>query len=381
MKAVKILSFSDSHLGKNKLDPVLMIAHLKETIFPLLPTIQLLIIAGDLFDEGLGLGDASVMQILAFIIELEAECAKYDITVRILRGTVYHDRTQLQTLPAIHNAYKFKNDLRYFDTVSLEYIERFDMRVLYIPDNTPEKTSDDVMAGVKQLMDSAGWDYVDYVIIHAYFAHVIPENVQIKSKVFRQDQFGFVRRGVLIGHVHQPNHSGMFIYHGSSDRINQGEEEPKGVLLTTDQGDGKPVSFQFIENKNAFVFRTYDLSRYSEVEKMIDHVENNLSKEDVSKPVYIRIQHPDVILRGACLMELKRRHPTVDFTHRSPEKNKPANVQDAREIVDAILVKDAPTIDTLPKAVTLYLQQEKAALQLPEDRVRDMLDTVRKLKP
>ena len=380
MKALDMLSFSDSHLGRNGLDQELMVAHLRKMIFPLLKKVQFVNIGGDLFDEALGFGDVSVLCILAFITEFLKLCDENDVTVRVLKGTHLHDRTQLKTIPTLHQSNGLKNDLRYFDKVSLEYIERFDMRVLYIPDNTPQKTSDDVMRDVADLMAKAGWDYVDYVFIHAYFQHVVPDNVEMKCKVFRVDQFEFVKRAVMIGHVHTHHTNGMFIYHGSTDRTHQGEEEAKGCILVHDGGDDKPVRFRFIENKEAFVFRTYRVSHFTEVSNIVDEIEQKFKNEDLNKPLYVRIEHPDAILRTAAVKELKRKYPEVVYSHRNPDKKNKNNVRDSKELIESLTLSSAPTPQNLPEAVIAHLASVGMTTTLTESRVRTMLEQTRAAK-
>lgn len=209
MTPVRILSISDLHFGNTQTDPDQLAANVRTHVLPHFRSIDLLIIAGDFFDTALSLSDKLTPGVIAVMLDLLAEASFHKVVVRILRGTFSHDRTQGSYFPFLHAQYKFTNDLRYIDTVSLEYLEQFDLRLLYMPDDLPYPTAEAAMEVVHQKLQAVGWTTVDYAIIHGYLDHVVPAGVSKPKGTYDRRQFAFVRRYVISGHVHTSSMAGL----------------------------------------------------------------------------------------------------------------------------------------------------------------------------
>lgn len=376
-KAIKLLTFSDVHLGVRRLNADVMCSNLWEFIFPWLDKVNLVCIVGDLFDTAIGFHDECGAPIVAFINRFLRVCNERGITVRILRGTYSHDRTQPKMLEVLHDKYGFKNDLKYFDKISLEHIPEFDIRVLYVPDDVPFKTAVDAMAHIKELMRTVGWDYVDYAFVHGYFDFVLPKTDKMdKRMVYTEEMYSFVRRRIIVGHVHTPasTPSGMIYYNGSTDRLAQGEEESKGMLFTEDDHKGH-VTTTFIKNDKATIFKTFD---YSDIESD-DHLVNRLREDIDALPssrcsLFVRVIHPSPEVREALASFVEKTYPRVVFSHRSRKQKDAQDEYRERDMTDVSFdLGPAPTPQDIPMLVIQQLMETKKKFLITEQDVVGML--------
>ena len=347
MKRVISLNISDIHLGCRRLFADWMVANLLELILPYIPKINLFVIQGDLFDTAVGFSDGAAPHIIRFITRLISECDRHNVTMRILRGTFSHDRTQCAVLPEIHFAMRASNDLRYVDKISVEYIEDLDLRVAYVPDNVPYHSSEEAVNALKDVMSSYGWDSVDYVYLHGSFAHTLPPVAAKSVKVlYREDQFDFVKRFVVVGHIHQHSVKGKIINNGSVDRLAHNEEEPKGFVLIDD--DGSEADITFVENTKATQFLTYDMSDIPDEQSVLKTVEERIADLRRDVQTQIKIKHPRPDLGAAVVQHLRIAYPAIKFTHEriATEMRNEEGVDDAlaEDVVSATHI----TVDTLP---------------------------------
>jgi len=104
-----ILATSDWHLGNIRVPAIDIIKNLDKYLIPELINnkINLLLIAGDIFDQALSLNDKQSLLIISFFIKLFKLCDKYNISVRILKGTDKHDRNQCKVIETIYLNYGF----------------------------------------------------------------------------------------------------------------------------------------------------------------------------------------------------------------------------------------------------------------------------------
>lgn len=353
---LKSLSFSDIHIGNPRVPATIICDNLRTMISPHLETTDLIFLGGDLWDRAISLSEDASHIGLDFCLWLLNEADRHHVTIRVLRGTWSHDRDQCCILKRMHTANNYKNSLEYFDKITLEYIESLNIRVLYLPDDLPYESSEDVMYRVQTMMRERGWDTVDYANVHGYFAHVVPEGAHTPKITFTKEQFSFVTRAVLIGHVHTSSVSGMFFYNGSTERLSHGEEEPKGMLLVTDTP--QRVSVKFIENKHALTFKTIDLSYCTAPEEatlaFIKAVEKHFPNTDSLG--YVRVIHPNKEIKRALAQYTKQNLPHLTYTHLDPkdkkEEKRPEPVLHMTDITTLI----SPTKDTLPEMIFDFLK-------------------------
>lgn len=378
MKPLRLLTFSDIHLGIRKLNADVMCNNLASFIFPQLDEVDMVCIVGDLFDTAISFHDECGPAIIAFINRFMRLCDEKNITLRVLRGTFSHDRTQPRLLEVLHSKYKLTNNFGYYDKVSLEYIEQFDMRVLYIPDDAPFKTSAEMMDHVHDLLAALGWDYIDYAFVHGYFDFVLPKTEKMDKKmVFTEEMFSFVRRRIIVGHVHTPavSQSGLTYYNGSTDRLAQGEEEAKGMLLTHDDGKSH-ITTTFLKNLKATIFKTFDYTDKSDDEtflvKQFDKDIRSLPQD--GRSLYVRFIHPSPFIRAAIASYVSSHYPLVVFSDRSRKKS--VSDKDDKEkdmTLTQVDILPSPTPSDLPDLVLKQLQENGRTTSLTPHLVSEML--------
>lgn len=255
VKKIHLATLSDIHLGHRRNCASEIIKNLRCAIDDSAATAQLdlIFLAGDVFDDLLLLNNDEVLEIDLWIYWLLTLCVKYDIVLRVLEGTPRHDRKQSKRFELINEVMGNVVDLKYVTEISVEHIERFGIDVLYIPDEateTPEKT----LCIAKEVMAARGLEQVDFAIMHGCFDYQIPylaSDHKHDSKAY----LAMVRYLIFIGHVHTFSQLDRITAQGSFDRLAHGQEEPKGhVRATVYQNGEREVTF--VENTGAKKFVT-----------------------------------------------------------------------------------------------------------------------------
>lgn len=286
-KVIRWLSVSDVHLGNLRTQTDFILSNLENALFDgKIATLDLVIIAGDLFDRQLEYNHPSSGSILLFVDKLLSECRKYGTKLRVLEGTPSHDNRQNKIFDDVHALYNFAGDMKYVDTLSIEYIEEWDMRILYVPDKI-RTTTELVYTDTLGVFKAAGVDKVDLAIMHGAFSHQLPP--MAKQVYDPQQWLVLVKHWILVGHVHKHTIFNRIAAQGSFDRLCQGEEAPKGFLMGTLNlhGDVRKDEIYFIENKGAKKYITVDCTGLT--------IEESLTKiETLVKPLanesYIRVR-------------------------------------------------------------------------------------------
>jgi hypothetical protein len=367
---LRIVSVSDIHFGNKRISSLDIAEQFVRHVFPKLKDADLCILGGDFFDQMLYFSDEHTNGIVSLMLDLLSECDKYGVVLRILRGTFVHDRTQCANFKLYHEKGFYKNSLKYYDILSCEYIKELDLRVLYIPDDLPYKSSEEVMNVIYKMLHDLNWDKVDYVFGHGYFDHMLPEYIPNKPKcTFTVDQFrDIVRRLVIFGHVHFSNKTEFVLYNGSFPRLAHGEEEPKGFLYIQD--DGKDAKIEFIENKYATKFLTFNLSMYDTVEESMNEY---LKRVDIYKDepeIYIRVIHPSNDVKSILSKLTKNHYPRVIYSHESG-KDKPKSIK-ISDIIDMNELP-VPTPDQLPQMIFNFLNVDGKS-PLTEAHIEHLLE-------
>ncbi|MBO7713280.1 MAG: metallophosphoesterase [Methanobrevibacter sp.] len=371
MKPIKTLNFSDIHLGCPRLDAEWMVMNLLEFIFSQIEKTNpdMIVIQGDLFDNGLSLADNSIPFIFDFICTLLVHCQQNNILLRILRGTLVHDRTQPAMFSILHQKMKLKGDIKYFDTIDVEYIPKFDLRVGYIPDNTPFGSSEETIEKLQEKMEELKWKELDYLYMHGSFDFTLPIAAHKHCKVlFKTEQFSFVKRYVVTGHIHKHAIKGNVINNGSLDRLCHNEEEPKGCVFIDDKGDSAQITF--IENKKASIFSTIDLSQQNlEEDNLVSYVSSKLSTYSPHVQTNIKILHPLVEVRSKVVEKLRKLFPKIKFNHERKPSNEIYIPEEDTDDEEDILITPA-TLPFLIEQNTPTITKEKAEklLAMAEDK-------------
>jgi DNA repair exonuclease SbcCD nuclease subunit len=340
---------------------------------------KLLIFAGDLFDKLLLLDHVQTQEALLAIGELLRIAREYSVKVRILRGTWSHDRGQLATVNTLNLTYAdMMADLKYYDHVAIEYIPDMDLRLLFIPDDLPYKTSEEILDLVHETMEKSGWTYVDLVIAHGYFDHVLPKGIPKEpARTYRAKQFeGWVKGKVLVGHVHTHSVHKNVVYVGSFERLNHGEEEKKGYLTLTRLADDK-WKMTFKENTEAMYFFTiYPKSNNGDIDELLLDMHDQIKKKFGENPYgHLRIAHEDTEKRMILIQCANQTYGTnLSITGLSTKKD---DIQ--RKIIstdfDLQLSTEEFVVDesNIHEHVFLHLQTVYGTSPITAERIREIL--------
>lgn len=266
----RLVTISDIHFGALKTPSEHIYANLKKYFLPVLQDNDLLVICGDIFDRNLSLSNYSAHLTIQFFVELFKIAESKNITLRIVRGTFSHDRNQISSIVSLYKSKHFSFDFKYFDVISYEYLKKYNLRCIYIPDDLSFKSSLEVIQHIKSRISKLGWDKVDYVFCHGSFKHIFPPSLKHYPRItFEYEQFkDIVKKYVICGHIHVPSTHKNIIYTGSFDRLIHGEKGKKGFFIFDINKD----SYQFVENKEAMKY----LDFYIHVEDSLENILNQL---------------------------------------------------------------------------------------------------------
>lgn len=309
-----VASLSDVHLGHPNTPTSAILRELDET-FPdssELSQLNYLFIVGDLFDRAMMFNDRPVAEVLVWMYRLLKRCQKHDVCIRILEGTPSHDRRQSKALELANLEGGYGVDLKYVDTLSIEYHPRYDTHLLYVPDEWAPET-DDVWRQVTALLDRHGLEKVDFTLLHGAMEYQLPD-VATGPRHSTDRYLSITRCGVFVGHVHQASQRQHLFAHGSFSRLSHGEEDAKGHWRCVFQQNGD-YQATFVENTKAQLYRT--LKIYDEtIDEALAAMEVAGTLPDGS---HIRIEanrgHP--ILHS--LDPLRQRYPKIRWTTKTRE--------------------------------------------------------------
>ncbi len=244
-------------------------------------------IAGDLFERQLEYNHPASGRILLFVDKLMDECSKHTCKLRVLEGTPSHDNKQNKIFDDVYATGKYSCDMKYVDTLSVEYLPDWDMRILYVPDKI-RTTTQEVWDDTVKLLADLGITYVDMAIMHGAFSHQLPP--MAKEVYVPEDWLKIVKHWILVGHVHFHSIYDRIGAGGSFDRLCHGEEGAKGLLMGTLnlKGDVKKDKIYFIENTRAKKYVTIDCTGDESVEVSLVKIEDIANR--LPNDSYIRIR-------------------------------------------------------------------------------------------
>lgn len=324
--SLKVLTISDIHLGCQA-NPARMMTKALDKLLTkeLLSDIDILFIAGDVFDKGLAFNHNDVPVIVSWIGRLLRLCARENVIVRVLEGTPSHDRTQSRVFEALNNAEEFTSrcNLKYIAEVDIEYMEEFDIHVLYIPDE--KNTSDEItLQQVKAMMKARAIEKVDFAVMHGFFEFQVPAG-QTRRFHDSHEYLNLVRYLIFIGHDHTHQQQGRIFVQGSPDRQRHGMEDHKGIVRAVVNRDGS-FKAKFIINENAMLFKTIEVPEDIELaDTMITQLAESVPDES-----HIRVAGYKGNAAITSLDVYSRRFPMLKFTHKYLDED----TNDEKDIID-----------------------------------------------
>lgn len=249
----RIASLSDLHLGHSKNPPEEMVVRIKNAFPRNAETAKLdvIVLAGDVYDHLLNLPHTSVSVIDEWIIYMLRLCKSLDIQLWVLRGTPSHDRDQSARFVLLNDMLKIGCDLLYVDELKVIWMPKFGIHVLFVPDEWTDDANK-TLEEVHQLLRIAGIKKVDYAIMHGQFEHQLPPIVKAQ-KHSAEAYLKIVDKLIFIGHVHLFSQFDRIIAQGSFDRISHGEEGDKGhVRCIVRASDDYEIQFVVTEDAKTF---------------------------------------------------------------------------------------------------------------------------------
>lgn len=315
---LNIAELSDVHLGHNKTSA----SHIVKNLYRAFPDneitgeLDIIWIAGDLFDSLLNLPSESVSEITKWATHFLKLCKKRDIVLRVLEGTPSHDWQQAKLLVDINEHADIGADLKYIQELSIEYIERFGIHILYVPDEWRPKNSH-TWHEVQELLLSHQLSKVDFCIMHGCFTYQIPPSLLDMFETHDTENYiGITEYLIFIGHIHQHSQYKNILSAGSFDRLSHGEEEPKGHIRATVNKDGTYTA-KFIVNEGAKTYLTLDYSGLSldEVYRRLDELIPTI-KDD--SHVRIQASTEDAVFKAGS--EIKARYKNIHLRFKSNER-------------------------------------------------------------
>lgn len=317
-KKLRIGVASDLHFGHPRVPASFIrdnwFKHVNDEV---MASLDILVLAGDVYDKLLSLNNTQVYDIDLWMYQLLVMCKKHDVTLFILEGTESHDREQSKRFMLINEAVgKVQAKIHYISDLTVWYEERFDMNFLFVPDewhHDPKET----LRQIHTLLETKGIKQVDFSFMHGNFSYQLPL-VSNAPKHDEQSYLDITKYLIFIGHVHTRSQFERIHAQGSFDRLKHNEEEPKGFLIATLYSNGQ-TEVEFIENTGAKRFDTINCLGLT--------VEETLNKayalaDRIPNDSYIRLyvdkQNP--IVKN--LNILKARYPLLNWSLKEDEVEK-----------------------------------------------------------
>lgn len=314
-KPLRLSVTSDIHLGHRRNEAAFIIKNLNAHITndAHLSQIDLLVLAGDIFDDLLPLNSDDVPHIKAWIAHTLRLCHKYGVTVRVLEGTPSHDRAQSMLFPAINEIHEHNAamgvDLKWVRELCVERIEKFGVDILYIPDEWSHSTPE-TLAQAQAALEAAGLEQVDIAIMHGQFRYQMPMQVKDDACHNEAAYMAMVRYLIFIGHIHIHSRYEKIVAQGSFDRISHGEEGPKGFVTATLHPDGAS-EVTFVENTGARRFVTVNCY-HAEVEENLKLIDREVENLPAASFVRVKSGYGNAILTN--MDALRSRWPLLVWT-------------------------------------------------------------------
>lgn len=292
---LKIATISDVHLGhkRNKTQDIIAALDASFLNHPDLPECDIIFIAGDLFDRLLEPTAPEKPDIYLWFVRLCRFCQINNIVLRILEGTPSHDWKQCEVLPTIKTISTLDLDFKYVKTLSIEYIEKFNINVLYMPDewrSTPEETFEEV----KDLLKSKGLTSVEFGVFHGNFEYQLPQHIKGIPRHSSQEYLNIVSELIFIGHIHTHSRFERIVAQGSFDRLSHGEEEPKGFVIADVDIGKNDRNVYFVENKYAKIYKTINCTGMS-LQETIEHVKQVITNLPANSAIRIEAEQDHLV--------------------------------------------------------------------------------------
>lgn len=333
---LNIAFISDIHLAHPRTNTYHIIKNLRKA-FPddaATAKLDILFLAGDVFDRLMSLPQDEVDAIQEWIADLLRICAKHGILVRVLEGTPSHDWRQSKQFVNVNNTLGVAANLKYVDTLSIEVIEeKGNLSVLYVPDEWNADASV-TWQQVQELLSIHGMEKVDIACMHGSFDYQLP--IESAKNHNSEHYMSIVNHYIGIGHVHIRTERGKKILaQGSFDRLSHGEEAPKGHYRACISPAGN--YHWFVENPGARLYKTLDC-REMDTDQVLELL-TTYENEPEDSCFRLMIKRGTAVQHG--LKDLRQRFPQFRITTQMDELKTPEQLvltQDKQPTVKPISI-------------------------------------------
>lgn len=233
---------------------------------------DLVVILGDYFHRLFKVNEDFVSLAINIMTHLIRTCKKSKTKIRIVYGTESHEMNQYKLFN--YHITSSNIDLKIFDTCTEETIDG--CNILYVP----EEYIDDKHKFYKNTLYSN--KKYDYIFGHGIIEDGMPKIVSISNEnnknkekhvpIFKSGELGNKCKLCIFGHYHSFTEMKNVYYLGSLFRDSFGEEETKGYGIIEDD------KFAFIENKDAYVYKTYEFDPTSKIYSSTEDIVNEVKR-------------------------------------------------------------------------------------------------------
>lgn len=280
---MRMLLLADMHIGSIKDIPYYYdtVTDIIEKEVELKKT-DAVIILGDYFDRLFKANEEYVSLAINIMSYLIRACIKNKTKIRLIYGTESHEMNQYR-LFNYHFSSKLV-DIKLFTTCTEE--ELFpNVHVLYVPE---EYVSDKHEFYKNTIYSGKKYDYIfghGNIVegLPTAMAVSLPASNKVEKQVprFNSGELANASKLCVFGHYHKHVDIGNNVYYlGSLFRSSFGEEEPKGYGIVED------YKLTFVENKEAYVYNTYEFDEKSDVYNDSDSLLKAIDK--------IKEKNPDI---------------------------------------------------------------------------------------
>lgn len=311
---MKFVVITDLHFGNPRIDYDLLDASLNKFFYPEVIKSDVVFIAGDTFDNSLNLTSHAAKYLFKFVMDLGDTCKISNTKLRVLRGTIIHDRNQ----PEVFNKLSTKGvDVKVISEPAIEEIDN--ISVGYLPDNLPYLNPTDAADYFRNNTDKK----IHLGIFHGMFDFVMPPDIPLPDFHYTADTFtGIFSGAILSGHIHTggSKQADVTIMHVPTfERFSHGEEGKKGFV--TGEITDSNCTLHFLENTDAQKYLTCR-PKSTTPEDIIPEIERYISKHftHVSGGLQIQSDIPEV--KQILSSVLKDRYPFIKITFKKKKDNK-----------------------------------------------------------
>lgn len=355
-KALTVLNIGDVHLFHAQTPTEHILKNLERELLndKLLSTLDLLFIAGDLFDTQVPYHDKRINAVESFITKLLYKCCEHNVVIRVVEGTPLHEWKQSQCIIRIAEAAKLPVDVRYFDTLAIEHIDSLDIDVLYVPDKWNPTSTEKTLEEVRELMRERGLSSVDFALMHGAFEFQLPEisKEPTHDSVIYQELVKFL---IFIGHVHVKMVRDRIVPSGSFDRLTHGEEGPKGYHVAKVNMERKTFELKFHENKHAKIYHTMEVDS-GDVDAVWEKAKEATEKYPKGSSFRIRCKGSDAFAKAVRSLQVE--YPDHQWKIDTEKTKKEKSESMAKALGEGMIELPDLTPDVIREHVKSYFEQK-----------------------